>query len=245
MLRACIQLPMGVETDNLETANQASPDSQMSPAQRRPMPPKRQRLSLGTLALGIVLGFLLLATFAHLARSGFWSRFASLVVGRGVGNDISSPAVVDKIRQLSRLETVVYSLDKIVGGQRQTPYIPDILVGDKLLLVAHGEVTAGVDLGQLKASDVSVKGDAVHLRLPDPQVLSTRIDNGKTQIYSRTTGFLVPADPSLESEVRLTAEQEITQAALADGILEKARQNARTSVTALLYGLGFRAVDVQ
>jgi hypothetical protein len=230
---------MGAETDNVETANQASP------VQRTPMPPQRQRLAVGTLALGIVLGFLLLATIAHIAQSGFWSRFAGLMVGRGVGNDISSPAVVEKIRQLSRLETVVYSLDKIVGGQRQTPFIPDILVGDKLLLVAHGEVTAGVDLGQLKAGDVSVKGEAVHIRLPDPQVLSTRIDNGKTQVYSRTTGFLVPADPSLESEVRLTAEREITEAALADGILDKARQNARTSVTALLYGLGFHTVDVQ
>jgi hypothetical protein len=225
---------MSVETEN-----------QLRPVQRRPPPPERQRLSLGTLALGVLLGFLLLATFAHLAQSGFWSRFAGLMVGRGIGNDISSPAVVEKIRQLSRLETVVYSLDKIVGGQRQTPYIPDMLVGDKLLLVAHGEVTAGVDLGQLKASDVSVKGDAVHIRLPDPQVLSTRIDNQKSQIYSRTTGFLVPVDPNLESEVRLTAEQQITQAALADGILDKARQNARTSVTALLYGLGFHTVDVQ
>lgn len=225
---------MGVDSDN-----------QAVPVQRTPAPPERPKFSLGTLVLGMVLGLVLLATFAHLAQSGLWSRFAGLMVDRGFGTDISSPAVVEKIRQLSRLETVVYSLDKIVGGERQTPYIPDILVGDKLLLIAHGEVTAGVDLGQLKSSDVSVKGDVVHLRLPDPQVLSTRIDNGKTQIYSRTTGFLVPADPNLESEVRLTAEQQITQAALADGILEKTRQNARTSVTALLYGLGFRTVDVQ
>jgi hypothetical protein len=59
------------------------------------------------------------------------------------------------------------------------------------------------------------------------------------------TGLLVAADPNLESEVRLAAEQQITQAALDDGILDKARANARTSVTALLYGLGFRTVDVQ
>ena len=45
--------------------------------------------------------------------------------------------------------------------------------------------------------------------------------------------------------MRLAAEQQIAQAALDDGILDKARANARTSVTALLYGLGFRTVDVQ
>jgi len=67
---------------------------------------------------------------------------------------------------------------------------------------------------------------------------------GRTRVYSRSTGLLVPTDPNLESEVRQTAEQQIAQAALDDGILEKARQNARNSVTALLYGLGFRTVDV-
>ncbi len=90
-----------------------------------------------------------------------------------------------------------------------------------------------------------VSGDAVQVRLPPPQVLTTRIDNGRTKIYSRTTGLLVNADLNLESQVRLAAEQQITQAALSDGILNKARQNARTSVTALLSGLGFHSVDVQ
>ena len=210
-----------------------------------PMRIGRRHVSLCTLAVGIILGFLLLSAFAHVAQTGLWNRVADYITGRSTSIDVSSPAVVEKIRQLSRLETVVYSLDKIVEGEHQSAYLPDFLVGDKLLLVAHGEVIAGVDLGQLKTGDVFVKGDAVQVRLPAPQVLTTRIDNGSTRIYSRTTGLLVPADPNLESEVRLTAEQQITQAALSDGILDKARQNARTSVTALLYGLGFHTVDVQ
>ena len=200
---------------------------------------------LGTLAVGAVFGFLALSGFAHVARAGLWNRFASYATGRSTTIDVSSPTVVEKIRQLSRLETVVYSLDKIVEGERQSAYLPDFLVGDKLLLIAHGEVIAGVDLAQLKPGDVSVKGDAVQVRLPAAQVFTTRIDNGGTRVYSRTTGLLVSADLHLESQVRLAAEQQIAQAALDDGILDKARANARTSVTALLYGLGFRTVDVQ
>jgi hypothetical protein len=205
----------------------------------------RRIVLLSAVAVGILLGFLLLSTLAHVAQNGLWNRFANYVTGRATTINVSSPSVVEKIRQLSRLETVVYSLDKIVDGERQSPYLPDFLVGDKLLLIAHGEVIAGVDLGQLKAGDVSVNGDSVQVRLPAPQVLTTRIDNGRTKVYSRTTGLLVNADQNLESQVRLAAEQQITQAALSDGILDKARQNARTSVTALLYGLGFRTVDVQ
>ncbi|MGD0630532.1 MAG: DUF4230 domain-containing protein [Terracidiphilus sp.] len=205
----------------------------------------RRRFALGTFVLGIVLGFLLLSALSHLAQTGLWNRFAGYITGRSIGIDISSPSVVEKIRQLSRLETVIYSLDKIVVGERESAYLPDFLVGDKLLLVAHGEVIAGVDLGQLKSDDVSVHGNTVRVRLPAAQVLTTRIDNSRTQIFSRTTGLLVAADPKLESEVRLAAEQQITQAALSDGILDKAQQNARSSVAALLYGLGFHKVEVQ
>jgi len=210
-----------------------------------PVRTRRLLVSLGTLVLGIALGFLLISVFAHIAQTGLWGRVAGYVTGRDTTIDVSSTAVVEKIRQLSRLETVVYSLDKIVEGSRQYPYLPDFLVGDKLLLIAHGEVIAGVDLSQLNAGDVSVKGDAIHVRLPAPQVLTSRIDNGRTKVYSRTTGLLVNADQDLESQVRLAAEQQITQAALSDGILDKARQNARASVTTLLYGLGFHIVDVQ
>ena len=221
-----------------------------------PMQTGGRRFSFATLLpgllLGVLLGFLLLLAVGSLARAGasfgragLLSRFVAYVTGRSTSIDVTSPSIVDKIRQLSRLETVVYSLDKIVTGSRENAYVPDFLVGDKLLLVAHGEVIAGVDLGQLQTADVSVTGDRVKVRLPAAQVLTTRIDNGRTRIYSRTTGMLVSADPNLESEVRLAAEQQIAQAALSDGILDKAHENARASVTALLYGLGFHTVDVQ
>jgi hypothetical protein len=192
-----------------------------------------------------VLGLLAMMVFAREAQAGLWDRVARFATDRPARFDVSSPTVVEKIRQLSRLETVEYSLDKIVEGERQSAYLPNFLAGDKLLLVAHGEVIAGIDLGQFKAGDVLVNGDTVHVHLPAAQILTTRIDNGRTRVYSRTTGLLVQSDPNLESEVRQTAEQQIAQAALEDGILQKARQNAQTSVTALLYGLGFRTVQVE
>ncbi|MGA2046943.1 MAG: DUF4230 domain-containing protein [Terracidiphilus sp.] len=222
-----------------------APVSPVSEARISQVNPGTRRFPLGTLVVGILLGCLLLTGFAIIARTGLLGRFSGFLAGGKTSMDISSPTVVDKIRQLSRLETVDYSMDKIVGGERESAYLPDFLVGDKLLLVAHGEVIAGVDLGQLKPSDVDVKGDSVKVILPPPELLTTRIDNDRTKIYSRTTGLFANADPNLESQVRLTAEQQITQAALSDGILDKAKQNARTSVSALLYGLGFHTVDVQ
>ena len=205
----------------------------------------RRALFLAALGIGVLLGLLSMIVFSRVSRAGLWDRVVGFVTGRPVLFDVSSPTVVEMIRQLSRLETVEYSLDKIVEGERQSAYLPDFLAGDKLLLVAHGEVIAGVDLGQLKAGDVRVNGDSVHVRLPAAQIFTTRIDNTRTRVYSRSTGLLVASDPNLESNVRQAAEQQIAQAALDDGIVEKARQNAGTSVTALLYRLGFRTVDVK
>jgi hypothetical protein len=216
------------------------------PTGQSPPATKRIRRRLIYLGAGIILLLLLAITmFSRATRGGLWDRVANIVTGRPLRFDVSSPTVVEMVRQLSRMETVEYSLDKIVEGERQNAYLPDFLVGDKLLLVAHGEVIAGIDLAQLKSGDVLVSGDSVQLQLPAAQILTTRIDNVRTRVYSRTTGLLVSSDPNLESSVRQTAEQQIAQAALDDGILEKARQNARTSVTALLYGLGFRTVVVK
>jgi len=202
------------------------------------------RSTIRPLAAGIAIGFLLLAVIAHVAQGGWWNRFAGFATGRRSRIEVSAPALVDRISRLSRLETVVFSLDKIVEGEHQSAYLPNFLGGDKLLMIAHGEVTAGVDLSKLKPGDVAVHGDSVQVRLPTPEVLSTRIDNAQTRIYSRITGLLVPADPDLESQVRQAAEEQIGKAAVGDGILDKAQLNARTSVTALLSGLGFKHVEV-
>jgi hypothetical protein len=206
---------------------------------------RERRFSLVALALGALLGAILLSAFTHIARTGFPDRLARMITGRSTRIDVSSPSVVEKIRQLSRLETVQYSIDKVVEGDRENPYLPSFLTGDKLLLVAHGEIIAGVDLGELNPGDVSIHGDSVTVHLPQPQILTSRLDDGRTRVFSRTTGLLVPADPNLESQVRMTAEQQFTQAALADGILDKARQNARAGVGALLHGLGFHHIEVQ
>lgn len=201
--------------------------------------------SLLALVVGAVLGLVLLSVFAHVARAGLVDRVAKVLTGRSTHVDVSSVSVVDQIRQLSRLETVDYSIDKIVEGDRQNPYLPDFLVGDKLLMITHGEVIAGLDLTQLGNGDISIKGDAVQVKLPAPQILVTRIDSSRTRVYSRSTGLLVPPDPNLESQVRVAAEREITKAAIDDKILDKARQNGRNSIIALLYGLGFHSVNVQ
>ena len=159
--------------------------------------------------------------------------------------DISRPVVVQQIQQLQRLETVVYRMEKIVSGNADSKYLPRMIAGDRLLLIVYGEVTAGVDLGALDASQVSISGKSVAINLPEPTVFATRVDNARTRVYSRETGLFTSPDPDLESDVRREAERQMTQAALDGGILKTAVANARATLTSLLQGFGFESVTFQ
>jgi hypothetical protein len=196
--------------------------------------------------LALVLGAVGLALFVRHATSGALGRIATLISGRATSFDTSVPAVVERIQRLNRLETVVYSLDTVVEGDRTSPILPDALAGDRILLVVHGQSIAGVDLAQLKPEDVHIDSaaHAIQVMLPASQLFVTTLDNQHTRVYARDTGLLVPADKDLESDTRAKAQDQLQQAALSDGILDAARKNARATLTTLLYSLGFQKVDV-
>jgi hypothetical protein len=196
--------------------------------------------------LSLILGAVALAVFIRHATSGIMARVATAITGRTTTFDTSVPAVVQRIQRLNRLETVVYSIDTVVEGSKSNAVLPDLLAGDRLLLVVHGQSIAGIDLAQLKPEDVRIdnNGQSIHVTLPASQLFMTTLDNQHTRVYARSTGLLVPADQNLESDTRAKAEQQLQQSALADGILDTARKNARAAVTTLLYSLGFRQVDV-
>jgi Protein of unknown function (DUF4230) len=195
-------------------------------------------LFLGVLAIGSVGWLMLSRNSGQTLLSHLWSA----VTGRTVTIDVSQPTVVDRIQRLQRLETVVYTMDKVVTGAKENPILPDFLAGDRLLMIVHGEVVAGIDFSNLKLGDVSVDGKQIHLHLPASQVFRTRIDSAKTRVYSRQTGLLVPTDPNLETQVRQEAERDLQEAALADGILQTAQQNAASTISSLLQGLGFEKI---
>jgi uncharacterized protein DUF4230 len=184
---------------------------------------------------GFLVGLLVAGLIAAL---GFWYMRRS-----GVVIDTSRPTVVRHIRQLQRLETVVYGMDKIVSGGQENRYLPKMLAGDRLLLIVYGEVTAGVDLGGIEARQVEISGRAVQISIPPAEIFSTRIDNDRTRVYARETGLFTHPDPNLESDVRREAERQVRQAALDGGILPTAAANARTTVTTFLKGLGFEQVE--
>ncbi len=202
---------------------------------------------LGVL-LAVALGAAALGFFVHQARTGLAGRLASYITGRPLVT-VSAPDVVEKVQRLNRLETVTYSLDTVIESKESNPILPDVLAGDRLLMIVHGQTIAGVDFSKLKPEGVQIRevrnGRSIRLTLPPSEVFLTNLDNAKSRVYARDTGIFVAADPNLESATRMRAQGELQQAALADGILDAASRNARETVRAMLEGLGFTQVQLQ
>jgi hypothetical protein len=150
--------------------------------------------------------------------------------------------VVREVRSLARLETVQYTVEKVITAEtNQGPF--GFLFGDKLLLVAHGTVVAGIDLGRLAEGDVTIDADgAVYMVFPAAEVFVATLDNEKSYVYHRETGILAGGTKDLESAARLAAQEAILQAALDDGILETADTNGKAYLQRFLMSLGLHSV---
>lgn len=149
--------------------------------------------------------------------------------------------IVHEIRSLARLETIKFSLEKIITAETRQGVFK-WLVGDRLILVAHGEVIAGIDLNKLDPAALQVKGGVLYVQLPDPEIFVVAVDNEQSYVYDRDTGLLTHGEVDLESQARLAAEQEIEESALKDGILELAAQNAENFLGGLFRELGYPEV---
>ena len=149
--------------------------------------------------------------------------------------------IILQVRDLSRLETASYTVEKVITAETgQGPF--SFLFGDRLILVARGQVIAGVDLGKMEEGDILITEDGtVVVTLPPAEILVATLDNQKSYVVDRDTG-LVGTNPALETEARQAAEKEVLDAALEDGILDTAQRNAEMYVRQLIMALGFDEV---
>lgn len=151
---------------------------------------------------------------------------------------------INEIRALARLETIQYSVEKVITaeiGQGSFSF----LYGDRLLFVAHGVVIAGIDMEKLQPGDMRLDNGVLFVRLPPAEVFIATLDNQKSYVYDRNTGIFTKGTVDLETLARQTAEDEIRKAALEDGILQQAQRNAEAYLLRFFNALGYKTVIFQ
>lgn len=151
---------------------------------------------------------------------------------------ITRQAIVKQIRQVERLETTTFTIERVIEARQSDAIFPDWLRGDRLLLIARGTVVAGVDLGEISSEDVVIAADgkSAVVTMPPVEIFNQDmiLNNAMTRVYDRQRGIFAPLNQDLESVARQQADEQILSAACADGILQQATTDAQESLRHIL-----------
>jgi hypothetical protein len=155
--------------------------------------------------------------------------------GKGPYN---TSAIIQQVQTLSELVTVKYVIEKIVILEDTKWYGEN-----RVLLLAHGIVKAGLDLRDLKPENIQIQGEKLTIKLPKERITDAYLDEKKTQVIERTTGIIRQFDKDLEQTARKSAIADIRSAALQNGILKDAHERAVSELKPLFLRLGFKEVE--
>lgn len=208
-------------------------------------------------SLGLTLVFLAIFALLFLVGRQLLAGGAlSLPQQLGQAAAQPTPAIIDRggtilqIRGLNRLETQSFSAERVIEARVERGNALDLLLGERLLLIARGEVVAGVDLSKLRDSDVTISPDGkqITLRLPPSEIFSARLDNANTRVYDKQSGvgtrLFGTENKDLETQARQGAEGEILKAACESQITQRAADEARRSLEQFLKLADFETVTV-
>jgi hypothetical protein len=180
------------------------------------------------------LSILLMTLFGLGLVVGIW---LPRITGLALGGGYSSAALLQQVQTLSQLVTVKYVIEK-VEVLEDVKWIAG-LGENRVLLVAHGTVKAGVDLSQLRPEDLRLSGKKLVINLPHAQVTDAYLDERQTRIVEHSTGLLRTFDKDLEQTARQNALNDIRLAARSGGILKDAEDRARAQLKGLFGSLGY------
>src|SRR5579872_2260924 len=113
----------------------------------------------------------------------------------------ATPGLITAIHDVARLETTSYHVEKVVEVTDTQAHLWGLVQAkDDLLLIAVGDVVAGVDLSKVRDEDVAFdpKTRAVRVKMPRPEVLSSTIDEQATHAYARHTDTMARRNEQLE-----------------------------------------------
>lgn len=183
----------------------------------------------------------------------FWTLFTLMLVGTGfvawlyyslpqipewpeVNLEESTSVhtiVIEEVNGLGRMELAQYHFSDVIEHSVPYEYLPD----PKVLLKVYGEAVACVDFTRLDSSDIHLQGDSLTLDLPTPEICYSRIDHERSAIVDTWYTSLYAEGQKLIDEAYVLAERNLTRAALANDILDRAEYEAQQTLVPLLANL--------
>lgn len=161
--------------------------------------------------------------------------------------------VLAELQDLSRYTAATGRFQTIVDVEDDADYLPDFIKGERVTMMAEGDVEAYVDFSGVSASglDISADGSSVTVTVPEPVLSDPRIDHDTSYVATRDRGLVdrfgdavTGGEPTDDQELYQRADQKLADAAEQSDLRERARTNTEQFLTTLLGTLGYDDVTV-
>jgi hypothetical protein len=147
--------------------------------------------------------------------------------------------------ELGTLTSIRFKTSTVVERERERQGLSQLIGTDRVLLMAVGDVQAGVDLGQIEPEDVEIDGTRLRVVVPHATVTSVELLPGETRIYDSEQSWILSDYEGLETEALEQARRQLREEAEQnEGMMALADRVARLQLADLLYKLGFTEVEI-
>ncbi len=189
--------------------------------------------------------WILAVVFVFIAGAWFGLKLMHLLKPGSGLHEENTAIIVQQVQTLSDLVTVKYVLEKVeIVDSPPTSTLGQFVQGEnRVLLLAHGIVKAGIDLKRIGPEDVQISGKKISLHLPPPYITDAYLDEHQTKVIDWQKGFLRNFDKGLETAARQNAVDDIRRAARLGGILNDANERAHLELALFLHQAGFDQVE--
>ena len=169
-----------------------------------------------------------------------------------------TPLVVTGIRQIAELQTARMYCEMMVDSLPTSPMdlawrslsntfiIPGLSEaflppGKKLVMVAKGNIIAGIDVSGVRAENITIKGDSVWVSLPAPKILDIITNPSDFEIFAEDGEWSNEAILAVKQKARTKMEQEAHR----QGLLKQAGDKATSLMETFLLTSGYKYAKVE
>jgi hypothetical protein len=202
-----------------------------------PMQPRRRLLALSS---GVAV-----AGVAIYALTGWHDPFEEKV------GDRSTTPLLLALDDLHEYHAATGTFQVVIDQERDTPWVPSVISGERTQLLATGTVDAYVDFAGLDDRvELSADGRSAAITLPAPELGDPSVDPADSRVLDRDRGIVqrigdaVENDTTDDTVLYRSAERRLAGAAAASDLRHRAEDNTREMLTGLARSLGVQHVTV-
>jgi hypothetical protein len=155
-----------------------------------------------------------------------------------VGTRHTTEELGEYIKSIGEMATAEYDYTMCQVAEKSSFIISTPFTSSKVIYSYSGTIKAGIRISDAKI-DVDQNTKAIYVRLPEAEILSSELDQDSLEIYDEKQGFFSKMSMedlnSFQSDLKAEAEEK----AIEKGLLESAKENAKTIIEQMIQQIGY------